>query len=70
MTHQLCAQDDSILPSRVIDVGKTYPIRLVKLYWSEDEQKGQYAGQYGFKPSSNYTKPINFDAPTNAIDQH
>jgi hypothetical protein len=44
--HELCHRKLTRLPSRVIDVGTQYPIRSVRLHWSEENEPGEYAGQY------------------------
>jgi hypothetical protein len=44
-THEQCSRTGGALPSRVIDVGRKFPIRSVRLYWSEDEEEGQYIGE-------------------------
>lgn len=41
--HTQCSKATGILPTRVIDVGTKFPIRSVRLYWSEEGEEGKYA---------------------------
>ncbi|KAF2827622.1 HET-domain-containing protein [Ophiobolus disseminans] len=41
--HEICHKRTATLPTRVIDVGTKSPIKLVKLYWSDVDETGQYA---------------------------
>jgi hypothetical protein len=43
--HEKCYRSASILPTRVLDIGTKIPVRTVKLYWSQEEEVGQYAGK-------------------------
>jgi hypothetical protein len=40
--HTNCVKKLGTLPTRVIDVGTRFPIRTVKLYWTEEGEEGHY----------------------------
>jgi hypothetical protein len=40
--HVDCARVAGVLPVRVIDIGKRFPIRTVKLHWTEEDETGHY----------------------------
>jgi hypothetical protein len=42
--HEKCYRSASVLPTRVLDIGMKFPVRTVKLHWSQEEEAGQYAG--------------------------
>ncbi|KAF2177851.1 HET-domain-containing protein, partial [Zopfia rhizophila CBS 207.26] len=41
--HKECPKSVGILPSRVLDIGARFPIRSVKLHWTEEGESGRYA---------------------------
>jgi hypothetical protein len=41
--HEQCRKGDGLFPSRLIDIGTRFPIRFVRLYWPQDEERGEYA---------------------------
>ncbi|PSN62761.1 HET-domain-containing protein [Corynespora cassiicola Philippines] len=43
--HDACSsgQRVGILPSRILDLGSRYPVRLVRLHWTDEGATGQYA---------------------------
>ncbi|KAF2793742.1 HET-domain-containing protein [Melanomma pulvis-pyrius CBS 109.77] len=42
-SHHNCSKQVGLMPSRVIDIGTRFPIRSVRLHWTEEGETGKYA---------------------------